>query len=180
MKILTNFLKIFLEPLNIALLKFPLLEHVRSELTAAETTKYNNFSNVILHKFFSIVIDLLAMLHEAHFDNHCPKAQDCVYDLQLFQAAAELPGIGSDKSDVVVAESENAEHVQAVQPTLIQLGQVIVLQLPTERNIKSLNYNPQVSNIESNRTQWSTTPVPEGLIQALPSSPVLPSHHIHT
>lgn len=42
-----------------------------------------------------------------------------MYDSQLFQAAAELPGIGSDEADVVVAESEYTEHVQPVQPPLV-------------------------------------------------------------
>lgn len=64
-------------------------------------------------------MDPLAMLHGLHFENHGPIAQHRVYDSQLFQAAAELPGVGSDEADVVVAESEYTQHVQAVQPTLI-------------------------------------------------------------
>ncbi len=42
---------------------------------------------------------------------------------------AKLPGISSNESDIVLIHPQNPEHVQAIQPALIQLRQIIILQL---------------------------------------------------
>lgn len=54
---------------------------------------------------------------------------DCL-DSQLGELLAELPGVRSDPADGVVGEVELLQSQQAVQPALIHLRQVVVVQLP--------------------------------------------------
>lgn len=51
-------------------------------------------------------------------------------DSQLGKLLAELPGVRSDPADGVVGEVELLQSQQAVQPALIHLRQVVVVQLP--------------------------------------------------
>lgn len=51
-------------------------------------------------------------------------------DSQLGEFLAELPGVRSDPADAIVAEVELLQSQQAVQPALIHLRQVVVVQLP--------------------------------------------------
>lgn len=51
-------------------------------------------------------------------------------DSQLAEFLAELPGVRSDPADGVVAKVELLQSQQAVQPALIHLRQVVVVQLP--------------------------------------------------
>lgn len=51
-------------------------------------------------------------------------------DSQLGELLAELPGVRSDPADGVVGEVELLQSQQAVQPALIHLRQVVVVQLP--------------------------------------------------
>ena len=50
-------------------------------------------------------------------------------DSQLFELLEELPGVCSYDADGVLAELQDAQHPQAVQPALTYLRQVVVLQL---------------------------------------------------
>lgn len=54
------------------------------------------------------------------------------WDSQLSQLLAELPGVGLDPADGVVAEVELLQGQQPVQPALIHLRQVVVVQLPAD------------------------------------------------
>lgn len=54
------------------------------------------------------------------------------WDSQLRQLLAELPGVRLDPADGVVAEVELLQRQQAVQPALIHLRQVVVVQLPAD------------------------------------------------
>lgn len=54
-------------------------------------------------------------------------------DSQLVELLAELPGVGSDLADCVVAEVKLLQSQQAVQPPLVHLRQVVVVQLPKGR-----------------------------------------------
>ena len=50
-------------------------------------------------------------------------------DSQLFELLEELPGVGSYDADGVLAELQDTQHPQAIQPALTYLRQVVVLQL---------------------------------------------------
>lgn len=54
-------------------------------------------------------------------------------DSQLGEFLAELPGIDSDFADAVVAEVKLLQSQQAVQPTLVHLSQIVIVQLSEMR-----------------------------------------------
>lgn len=54
-------------------------------------------------------------------------------DSQLGKLLAELPGVGLDPADGVVAKVKLLQSQQAVQPPLVHLSQVVVVQLPKWR-----------------------------------------------
>lgn len=51
-------------------------------------------------------------------------------NLQLFQLLAELPGVRADRGDGVLADPQHTQCAQPIQPALVHLCQVVVLQLP--------------------------------------------------
>lgn len=51
---------------------------------------------------------------------------------QLLQLLAELPGVWSDDAHGVLVEAQHTQHAQAVQPTLVDLGKIVVLQLSAD------------------------------------------------
>lgn len=48
---------------------------------------------------------------------------------QFLQLLAKLPGVWSDDADGVLADPQDSQHAQAVQPAFVDLSQVVVLQL---------------------------------------------------
>jgi len=54
-------------------------------------------------------------------------------DSQRLEFLEELPGVGADDAHGVVAELQDPQHPQAVQPALAHLRQVVVLKLPGRR-----------------------------------------------
>lgn len=59
------------------------------------------------------------------------------WDSQLRQLLAELPGVRLDPADGVMAEVELLQGQQAVQPALIHLRQVVVVQLPADTHTRT-------------------------------------------
>lgn len=48
---------------------------------------------------------------------------------QFLQLLAKLPGIWSDNTNSILADPQDTQHAQAIQPTFVDLSQVVVLQL---------------------------------------------------
>lgn len=49
---------------------------------------------------------------------------------QFLQLLAKLPGIWSDNTNGILADPQDTQHAQAIQPTFVDLSQVVVLKLP--------------------------------------------------
>lgn len=51
-------------------------------------------------------------------------------DSQFLKLLAKLPGVWSNDANSILADPQDTKHAQAIQPTFVNLCQVVVLQLP--------------------------------------------------